>query len=106
MVYNIYKSALFAMPALIPPPVLPKRVCPPPPPSRWRIVTTSLGTRKLEEIPLEVVITPSELFTVIELNTHGWNRVRKQERYIPRERAPREIGGVNGKGFGPPRPRH
>lgn len=97
---------------LFPPPVLPKRACNQSPPSRWRMVTTPSGVRRLEEVnppeplPSEVVITPSEMFPVIELDTHGWKRLRRREIYVPREYAPREIGGVNGKGFGPPRPRH
>lgn len=89
------------MTALIPPPVLPKRGCPP---SRWRLVTTPSGVKKIEEInsplllPSEVVITP---FPVIEMNSHAWKRLRKRELYVtnPAPRPP--MGGVNGKGFGP-----
>lgn len=90
---------------LIPPPVRPVRGCQL---SRWQVVPISSGKR-IEPVPppsMEVVITPSDPFPVIEVDSHDWKRLRRRELYVPREHAPREIGGVNGKGFGPPRPRH
>ena len=89
------------MTALIPPPVLPKRVVSPP---RWQMVHTSSGEKRIEEVnsspplPSEVVITP---FPIIEMNSHAWKRLRKRELYVtnPAPRPP--MGGINGRGFGP-----
>jgi hypothetical protein len=82
----------------MPPPIRPVQGCPP---SHWQLVSTSSGDKIIEDINPPSPL-PSEVFPVIEVNSRDWNRLRRQELYVPKSNKSRPpIGGINGKGFGP-----
>ncbi len=83
--------------ALISPPIRPVHGCKTP---RWKIVSTSSGDRRIEDINPPSPL-PSEVFPVIAVNFREWERLRRRELYVPKNKSRPQIGGINGKGFGP-----
>jgi hypothetical protein len=77
----------------MPPPIRPVQIHSS---ARWKIVPN----RRIEDMNTLSPL-PTEEFPVIEVNSRDWKRLRRQELYVPKNKSRPQIGGINGRGFGP-----